>query len=108
MRRRCARPVTGCVRYGARVSPERTCVGCRRTAAQTDLVRLVLDPLSRAVVVDADRGAPGRGAYLHPDAACVAAALRRRALPRALRDPDCDVAVLSALAAAYAKEGRNA
>jgi uncharacterized protein len=38
----------------------------------------VLDPTARL---------PGRGAYLHPDGACVQQAVRRRALPRALRVP---------------------
>jgi uncharacterized protein len=39
-------------------------------------VRLVPDPARRA---------PGRGAHLHPDPACLALAQRRRAFGRALR-----------------------
>jgi predicted RNA-binding protein YlxR (DUF448 family) len=34
---------------------------------------------------DPSRGLPGRGANLHPDPACLALALRRRAFGRALR-----------------------
>jgi predicted RNA-binding protein YlxR (DUF448 family) len=39
------------------------------------------------------RGRPGRGAWLCPDPACVAAARRRRAFGRALRGPVRDEAV---------------
>jgi hypothetical protein len=37
------------------------------------------------VVPDARRRLPGRGAYIHPDPACLALAERRRAFGRALR-----------------------
>ncbi len=37
------------------------------------------------LAIDESATAPGRGAYLHPDQACLATATRRRALPRALR-----------------------
>jgi len=63
----------------------RTCTGCRQTALQRELVRLVFD--GSALIIDpgslpgdpaaARRGAsaasrrPGRGAYVHPRAACV-------------------------------------
>lgn len=42
-------------------------------------------PAPVAVVPDPRRRLGGRGAWLHPDPACLALALRRRALPRALR-----------------------
>jgi predicted RNA-binding protein YlxR (DUF448 family) len=38
-----------------------------------------------AVVVDERKALPGRGAWLHPDRACLDLATRRRAVPRALR-----------------------
>jgi predicted RNA-binding protein YlxR (DUF448 family) len=70
-------------------SPVRTCVGCRRQAAKSALVRLVW---RQTVVVDPVQREPGRGAYLHPGADCLALAVRRRSLGRALRvggiDPD--------------------
>ena len=37
------------------------------------------------LVVDTGRCLPGRGAWLHPDPACLELAERRRAFPRALR-----------------------
>ncbi|ABK53288.1 protein of unknown function DUF448 [Acidothermus cellulolyticus 11B] len=73
---------SGCV-------PIRTCIGCRQRAAKTDLLRLVVraddDGRSARVVPDPRGRMPGRGAYLHPDPACLEQALRRRSLPRALR-----------------------
>jgi len=38
-----------------------------------------------AVSVDAAGNLPGRGAWLHPDRHCLDAAIRRRAIARALR-----------------------
>ncbi len=79
------------------MAPIRTCVGCRRRAEQSELLRVVavdaptrepssqgshpvrrLRPDSRAVL-------PGRGAWLHPEPACFDQAVRRRAFTRALR-----------------------
>ncbi|MFB9570051.1 YlxR family protein [Saccharopolyspora hordei] len=42
---------------------------------------------SPVVVPDPRRRRPGRGAWLHPDPACLRLAERRRAFPRALRVP---------------------
>ncbi|WP_374929737.1 YlxR family protein [Kytococcus sedentarius] len=91
--------------------PVRTCIGCRGKAPLDALVRLVALPLTSApaevhgvprggehedgtprrpgtrVVLDPARRLPGRGAHLHPDAACVERAVQRRAIPRALRLP---------------------
>jgi uncharacterized protein len=63
---------------------ERTCVGCGGKGDPGRLVRLAADPGGRAVA-DLGRRLGGRGAWLHPDPACLARALRRKALPRALR-----------------------
>ena len=63
-------------------TPERTCVGCGQRAAPAGLVRLRLVE-GRVAVDRARRG--GRGAWLHPAPACLARALRRRALARAFR-----------------------
>jgi len=46
-------------------------------------------------VIDVRRRLPGRGAHLHPDPDCLALALRRRALPRALRHAELDCTHLS-------------
>nr|WP_084612375.1 YlxR family protein [Thermocrispum municipale] len=64
-------------------TPVRTCVGCRKRGLRSELVRVVA--LRGHVVVDHRRRLPGRGAWLHPDQACLAQAIRRKALPRALR-----------------------
>ena len=72
--------------------PVRTCVGCRRKAGKSELVRLVWQ---QAVVVDRPQRAPGRGAYLHPGPGCVALAVKRRALGRALRVTGVDPEVLA-------------
>lgn len=63
--------------------PERTCIGCRRRAPATALVRLVVH--DGRITADRERRLPGRGASLHPVAACIEAASRQGALTRALR-----------------------
>ena len=68
--------------------PVRTCVGCRARAAKRELVRVTVgsDAHGRLVVVPDPLGtAPGRGAHLHPTAACYELAVRRKAFGRALR-----------------------
>ena len=52
-------------------SPERTCLACRQSTAREELVRLVVHPETNAVVVDYRGRLPGRGAWVHPVAACV-------------------------------------
>jgi predicted RNA-binding protein YlxR (DUF448 family) len=63
--------------------PVRTCVGCRRRAPKSDLLRVV--SVEGVLVPDPRGRRPGRGAYLHLDPACVDLAERRRAFSRALR-----------------------
>jgi len=66
-----------------RREPERTCVGCRGRAPQRELIRIA--PTPDGVVLDRTHRAPGRGAHLHRDPGCVAAAAKRGALGHALR-----------------------
>jgi uncharacterized protein len=63
--------------------PERTCVGCRRRDARSGLLRVVRtsDLVAR---FDPGGAAAGRGAYVHPDVACVEVALGRGSVARAL------------------------
>ncbi|MEW2380775.1 YlxR family protein [Micromonospora sp. NPDC047707] len=70
-----------------RAQPERTCVGCRRRAPAGELLRIVAigDGAGHSLRPDPARRLPGRGAHLHPDPACFAQAVRRRAFGRALR-----------------------
>jgi predicted RNA-binding protein YlxR (DUF448 family) len=63
--------------------PTRTCVGCRKTAGQRTLVRLKTE--AGRVVFDGSR-AGGRGAWLHPEAACLDRAIERRVFARAFRE----------------------
>ncbi len=74
----------------ARGEPERTCVGCRGRAPKAALIRIARSK-DGTVRVDPDDAAPGRGAYVHRDPACVAIAAKRGAIVRALRtglEPD--------------------
>jgi uncharacterized protein len=64
-------------------APERTCVGCRERAPKAELLRVASTPAG--VLVDPLGTAPGRGAYVHRDVACITAAVRRGALAGALR-----------------------
>ena len=52
-----------------RPRPQRTCVACREEGDQSSFVRVVRTA-EGAVQVDERGKAPGRGAYLHPSAAC--------------------------------------
>lgn len=79
------------------VGPVRTCVGCRGTGSRQALLRVVVDPGAHALLVDAGRRMPGRGAWLHPDPHCFELAVRRRAFGRALRvAAPLDVAAVAA------------
>jgi predicted RNA-binding protein YlxR (DUF448 family)/ribosomal protein L30E len=49
---------------------ERTCVGCGRTGARGDLLRVVLGA-DRSIAVDIRGGAGGRGAHVHPRLDCL-------------------------------------
>ena len=72
---------------------ERTCVGCRKSASTGQLLRVVVQ--ENRVVVDPDRIASGRGAYVHRNQTCIAQAVTRKAVTRALRVPaDIDVSEL--------------
>ncbi|HWG99461.1 MAG TPA: YlxR family protein [Pilimelia sp.] len=65
----------------------RTCVGCRRRAPASELLRVTAVSAGAGfqLLPDPARTMPGRGAHLHPDPACLALAERRRAFGRALR-----------------------
>ncbi|TMG55269.1 MAG: YlxR family protein [Chloroflexi bacterium] len=54
----------------ARRLPQRTCVACRTTRAKRELVRVVRSPQGE-LSVDLRGKAPGRGAYLCADPACL-------------------------------------
>ena len=61
----------------------RTCVGCRERGPKSALVRIVAS--TEGLEIDRSGTAPGRGAHVHPDPSCVAAAGRPGVLGKALR-----------------------
>lgn len=85
------------VRVPSPPGPLRTCVGCRRVVPAAELVRFVCR--GAVVAVDPSRTAPGRGAWLHPDVACIGEARRRGGFARSLRRR-VDDAVLDGFAGA--------
>src|SRR5438552_8914581 len=62
---------------------QRTCVACRTTRPKRELVRVVRSPVGE-LTVDLRGKAPGRGAYLDPDPACVERGLAEGVLAKAL------------------------
>ncbi|MBC7551431.1 MAG: YlxR family protein [Cellulomonas sp.] len=92
---------------GPIVGPVRTCVGCRSTGSRSVLVRVVASVGEGAdpeLVVDTRGCLPGRGAWLHPDPACLELAERRRAFARALhRAGPMDATAVHAYLAAQQK-----
>lgn len=90
--------------------PIRTCVACRRRRPQHELVRVAATP--EGVRLDPERRRPGRGAYVCPEAECLAAARRRegRTLRRALRVGEAEdvVDVLAAVSGGPPQEDGEA
>lgn len=65
------------------MDPLRTCVSCRKRAKRDELLRVVLR--EGQIVVDDHAVLPGRGAWVHPTAACVQQAVSRAIFARALK-----------------------
>ena len=63
--------------------PQRQCMGCRERKEKRELIRVVRSP-EGSVSLDFRGKAPGRGAYICPDMACLKKALRSKALERSL------------------------
>ena len=72
-------------------TPQRTCVVCRSTTAKRTLHRIVRSPAG-TVAYDPTGKAPGRGAYLCGQPACLDTAVRRRSIQRALKVTDAAAA----------------
>lgn len=62
--------------------PMRQCVGCGTSKPKKQLVRVVKNAAGE-ISIDPVGKKPGRGAYLCPDAACLAKAQKKRSLERA-------------------------
>ena len=63
--------------------PQRQCMGCRERKAKRELIRVVRGTDGN-VSLDYGGKAPGRGAYICPNADCLKKALRSKALDRSL------------------------
>ena len=61
--------------------PQRQCMGCRERKAKRELIRVVRGTDGN-VTLDFGGKAPGRGAYICPNAECLKKALRSKALDR--------------------------
>lgn len=62
--------------------PLRMCTGCGEMKPKKELVRVVKSPEGE-ISLDLTGRKPGRGAYVCPDVACLAAARKARRLERA-------------------------
>lgn len=64
--------------------PQRTCVGCRKKAGKSELLRLIYTP-EGVVAVDFSARFPGRGAYLCFDRNCLSRASKRDGFSKAFK-----------------------
>lgn len=62
--------------------PMRQCVGCREMKPKKELIRVVKSPEGE-ISLDFRGKAPGRGAYVCPNSACLKRAIKSKALERA-------------------------
>lgn len=66
--------------------PIRQCLGCREHKPKNELIRVVRSPEGE-VSLDFRGKKPGRGAYVCPQAGCLAKVRKSRALERAFSAP---------------------
>lgn len=62
--------------------PMRQCLGCREMKPKRELIRVVRAP-DGGISLDFKGKAPGRGAYVCRDAACLKKAMKSKAIERA-------------------------
>jgi predicted RNA-binding protein YlxR (DUF448 family) len=63
--------------------PQRQCLGCREMKPKKELLRVVRSK-EGVISLDFKGKAPGRGAYVCPNEACLKKAVKSRALERSL------------------------
>mgnify|MGYP000096955670 CR=1 FL=1 len=68
-----------------RSNTERTCVGCRETFPQNELLRAVLEPQGSKVRIDYLGKIPGQGAYICYNTACIKRAAEKGGFQRAFK-----------------------
>ena len=73
---------------------QRTCIACRQTKAQDQLVRYVVAP-DGAVLIDYRHRLPGRGAYTCVDLQCVQAAVTRKQFQRSFQGKGTEISFAS-------------
>ncbi len=66
--------------------PMRQCLGCREMKPKRELIRVVKSPEGE-ISLDFKGKKPGRGAYVCPNAQCLARAEKSKALSRAFEAP---------------------
>ena len=66
--------------------PQRQCMGCRERKNKPELIRVVRSP-EGTFSLDFRGKAPGRGAYICPNPACLKKAQKSKALERSLEVP---------------------
>ena len=84
--------------------PIRQCIGCRTQKPKKELIRVVRSP-EGSVSLDFRGKAPGRGAYLCRDAACLRKAVKTRSLARYLSVPITEDVISRLLAEMEAGDG---
>jgi hypothetical protein len=66
--------------------PERTCLGCGRKAAKSELLRIARNR-EGVVIIDTRQRLPGRGAYVCRSLDCAELLKRKKGLHRGFRHP---------------------
>ena len=84
--------------------PIRQCIGCRTQKPKKELIRVVRSP-EGSVSLDFRGKAPGLGAYLCRDAACLRKAVKTRSLERSLSVPIPEDVISRLLAEMEAGDG---
>lgn len=85
--------------------PMRQCMGCREMKPKRELIRVVRSP-EGTISLDFKGKAPGRGAYLCPDPACLKRARKSGAISRAL-ETEIPAALYDAMEARMQKEAEG-
>ena len=82
------------------------CVACRQMRPKRELIRVTKSPDQESMQIDPTGKAPGRGAYLCREAACLERALKTKALERAL-EYRLDEPAIKQLREAVSLDGRS-
>lgn len=89
--------------------PMRMCVGCREMKQKRDLLRVVRTPEDE-ILIDFTGKKSGRGAYVCPDEACLARAIKQKQLDRALErsiSPEVTAQLSRQIAFSKPREGND-